>query len=60
MSKNLKKIIKKLNNDGYIIIKNLISKKQKALLGFNLIPPNDEFTKTTRRSQNLKNPLIIN
>ena len=31
-------------------IYNKLTKKQKAILGFDLIPPKDEFTRTTRRS----------
>tara|TARA_X000001036_G_scaffold426598_1_gene454190 strand:+ start:2184 stop:2999 length:816 start_codon:yes stop_codon:yes gene_type:complete len=33
-----------------------LNKKQKSLLGFNLIPPRDEFTRTTRRSSFFEKP----
>ena len=40
-------------------IYNKLTKKQKCLLGFNLIPPKDEFTRMSRRSNFLKNQKII-
>ena len=33
-----------------------LNKKQKSLLGFNLIPPKDEFTRTTRKSSFFEKP----
>ena len=35
---------------------NRLSKNQKSILGFNLIPPKDEFTRTTRRSTFFEKP----
>tara|TARA_B100000927_G_C16423194_1_gene452300 strand:+ start:63 stop:875 length:813 start_codon:yes stop_codon:yes gene_type:complete len=35
---------------------NKLTKKQKSLLGFDLIPPKDEFTRVTRRSKNFEKP----
>ena len=39
---------------------NKLSKKQKSLLGFNLVPPKDEFTRMTRRSSYHEIPLSYN
>jgi hypothetical protein len=33
-----------------------LTKEQKALLGFDLIPPKDEFTRMTRRSNFFEKP----
>ncbi len=37
-------------------IYNRLTKKQKSLLGFDVIPPKDEFTRLSRRSKNFEKP----
>lgn len=43
-----------------INIFNKLSSKQKSLLGFDLVPPKDEFTRITRRSVKFEVPSIYN
>tara|TARA_B100000963_G_C22466580_1_gene598144 strand:- start:73 stop:228 length:156 start_codon:yes stop_codon:yes gene_type:complete len=43
-----------------INIFNKLNSKQKSLLGFDLVPPKDEFTRMTRRSTNFEIPSNYN